>query len=426
MVLFLVADVVDAFWLVPLRFTERQYFCAKLRNKFYCFLRTAQGSRAAPLTFAAVIALASRFVQSIVATPLHRGAHTEEARIQTYVDDPLVSIRGTQERVNRLAAVIMVSWSVMGFPLAFHKATLGRKLTWIGVELAIDAEGIEAVVPAEKVLELQHILTNMLKENVIAKKQMRTAVGKAMSIASVIFCWRPFLQELYVALHTEDSRAPSGCIWTKQVRHTLVWLLTFLKDELAGIRRKYTVRCITNKLPLVTIAWDASPFGMGGTLQLDGVIVEYFAIEISKDDEQNLNTARGTHEGQQVWEALAGLISLRLWSIHWQGQRAKLQIRSDNIGALTMLTKLRGGSPPLTQTAREYALDLGQAQWKPDVVTHIPGLSNTICDMLSRKWDPHKTFVLPRGLERAKEAHPPTRLKTWWRTLTFEEQWKHR
>lgn len=147
----------------------------------------------------------------------------------------------------------------MGFPLAFHKATLGPKLTWIGVELAINSSGIEAVIPQEKVLELAELFQQMLQKNVIAKKTMRTAVGKAMSIASVLFCWRPFLQELCTALHAVDTNAPKECIWTKQVRHTLLWLLAFLKDEMAGIRRQYTVRCISNHLPLVTITWDASP-----------------------------------------------------------------------------------------------------------------------------------------------------------------------
>ena len=40
----LITDVVDAFWLVPLRHEERRFFCAKLRGKFYAFLRTAQQS----------------------------------------------------------------------------------------------------------------------------------------------------------------------------------------------------------------------------------------------------------------------------------------------------------------------------------------------------------------------------------------------
>ena len=424
-VTFLVADVVDAFWLVPLNIAERKFFCAKLRGKFYCFHRTAQGSRAAPLTFAAVIALASRWVQSIVSTPLHRGMHTEEARVQTYVDDPLFTIRGSEVRQRRLTAVILVSWLVMGFPLALHKATLGCKLTWIGVELSILPEGMEALVPEDKVMELRGLLHKMLLSNVVPKKMLRTVIGKAMSIASVIFCWRPFIQELYTALFVTDSHAPKECIWTKQVKHTILWLLTFLRGEHAGIRRVYSVRGFQKQLPMVTITWDASPFGMGSTLQLDGVFVEYFAIEITADDENILGVAAGQHEGQQTWEALAGLVALRHWAQHWHGQRARLQIRSDNVGALVMLTKLKGGSKALTLIAREYSLDLGQAQWKPDIVTHVPGIANTTCDMLSRKLDPTKTFKLPDTLKNAREVQPGQRPLKWWKTLVMERQMMH-
>ena len=59
-----IIDIVDAFWLIPLRQAERKYFCAKLHGQYYAFLRMAQGSRGAPLTFAALIALAARLIQS--------------------------------------------------------------------------------------------------------------------------------------------------------------------------------------------------------------------------------------------------------------------------------------------------------------------------------------------------------------------------
>eukprot|EP00435_Cladocopium_sp_Y103_P060722 s646_g22.t1 len=421
-VTFLVADVVDAFWLIPLNKAERKYFCARLRGKFYCFHRTAQGSRAAPLTFAAIIALASRWVQSIVSTPKHLGMHTEEARVQTYVDDPLFTIRGSEGRQKRLTAVILVAWMVMGFPLAVRKATLSSRLTWIGVELSILSSGMEALVPQEKVCELSDLLRRTLQSNVVPKKLLRTIIGKAMSIASVIFCWRPFIQELYTALYVKDTNAPRECIWTKQVHHTILWLLTFLRGEMAGIRRTYTIRAFNKQLPLVTITWDASPFGMGATLQLDGVFAEYFAIQITEDDQNILAVKSGCHEEQQTWEALAGLVALRHWASQWQGQRARLQIRSDNIGALVMLTKLKGGSKALTLIAREYALDLGQAQWRPDLVTHVPGIANKTCDALSRRWDPSKQpFTVPETLQTARETCPGPRPLSWWKTLDFEK-----
>ena len=89
---------------------------------------------------------------------------------------------------------------------------------------------------------------------------------------------------------------------------------------------------------------------MGATLQLDGVTVQYFAIQISAYDEQVLKQNEAPTKVNKLGKPL--------------------QIRSDNVGAPTMLTRLRGGSRQLTLIACEYALDLGQAQWKPDIVTH--------------------------------------------------------
>ena len=56
----LIADVSDAFWLVPLEPRERRFFVAKFWGKFSVFLRTAQGSRTALLTFCTIMSLATR------------------------------------------------------------------------------------------------------------------------------------------------------------------------------------------------------------------------------------------------------------------------------------------------------------------------------------------------------------------------------
>lgn len=94
----MIIDIIDAFWLIPLRHCERRFFCAKLHNKFYAFLRTAQGSRAAPLTFAAIIALAGRLIQSLMMGPMGRHTCTQEGHMHIYVDDPIAVLRGSQER----------------------------------------------------------------------------------------------------------------------------------------------------------------------------------------------------------------------------------------------------------------------------------------------------------------------------------------
>ena len=410
-----IADVADAFWLVPLHMDERKYFVAKFRKKYYVFVRTAQGSRGAPLTFAVVMALAARFVQSILCGPC-RGGHHPEAMLQIYVDDPLAVLLGTEPRQKRLACLISTAWMILGVPMAFHKAILSNHTMWIGININVNESEVMVEVPAEKVAELKKLIGDALRGNVIAVKCLRTVIGKCMAIASVIYVWRPFVQELYAALHG-PTNAPQGCIWIKQVKHSLLWLLAFLNNEAGSIQRTYGLTQYLQTGTDVQITWDASPYGMGAYLTEKGEVTEFFAIPISADDEQILGVKSGGCEGQQVWECLAGLIAMRQWAPRWKQNRVHLHLRGDNIASLVLFSTLKTHSKQLSLIAREFALDLGTAAFRPEVVQHVPGISNVVADQLSRRYEPEKKFELHRSLYTARAIIPPSRPMSWWRTL---------
>ena len=290
-------------------------------------------------------------------------------------------------------------------------------LVWVGVRFAVAPERVRVEVPESKVLELLSLIEETLGSNVVSKKSLRTLIGKAMSIASVIYTWRPFLNELYSALHCNDTKAPPGCVWTKQLSHCLSWLKVFLTEEGGCIERVYSVQNFLMRGTQVLITWDASPFGMGATLQVATVFAGFFAISVSTEDCNILDIEVGSNKSQQVLEALAGLIALRLWRRFWQGQRAVLHIRSDSLGALHLFSFLEGSSRALTLIASEFALELGKAESRPDLISHIPGITNVSCDMLSRRFDPNKVFQLPLQLLNAKAVIPPSRPIKWWKSL---------
>jgi len=74
---------------------ERKFFVAQFRGKYLVFLRTAQGSRTAPLTFCAIMAVASRLVQSVLASDHSKSRVIHDGRIEVYTDDPWLVARGT-------------------------------------------------------------------------------------------------------------------------------------------------------------------------------------------------------------------------------------------------------------------------------------------------------------------------------------------
>ena len=75
-------------------------------------------------------------------------------------------------------------------------------------------------------------------------------------------------------------------------------------------------------------------------------------------------------------------------------------------------------SKQLAIVAREFALDLGTATFKPEVVQHLPGIANVVADSLSRKYEPGKEYKLHPCLQSSKEVKPPPRPLSWWKSLT--------
>ena len=92
---------------------------------------------------------------------------------------------------------------------------------------------------------------------------------------------------------------------------------------------------------------------------------------------------------QQVLEALAMLVALRVWAPRWTSSRVLLTVRSDNMSTLALVAKMQPHSPQLGVVAREMALDIAGAAYAPDVTEHLPGavfsckmFSDSFCQLL--------------------------------------------
>ena len=62
------------------------------------------------------------------------------------------------------------------------------------------------------------------------------------------------------------------------------------------------------------------------------------------------------------------LIGIDVWSAHWKQNRIVLKVRGDNVGALTLLLKMRPSSPSMAIVSRELALRLVELSFPPDAV----------------------------------------------------------
>ncbi|CAK0895402.1 unnamed protein product, partial [Prorocentrum cordatum] len=376
----LVVDFNDAFWNVPLAVEERRFFVAKVRGVYYWYCRAAQGSRNGPYVWASVAALLARLSQALFADPFAPKSFGElraALRLQTYVDDPVLTAAGSPVKRRLMLCATVLAWGLLGFGVAFRKARLGTAIVWVGVKLPLDPAGVTVEITSEKVADFTCLLEGFLASNIVSLKRLREFLGKAESVAMVLLVWRPFLRDLWNAMLAasadSSSRAPPGCVWTQQVRAQLEWFLLFLQQERGSIVRRFLVEAYTRRGPAVRMGFDASPWGLGGWLMLDEAFVAYFAAPVSGENVELLGIVVGSAESQQILEDLAILAGMRVWKQHWCQVRSSCAVESDNIAALTMLSKLRAPSPALNHLAKELALDLGDTAFLPEELSHVPG-----------------------------------------------------
>ena len=78
--------------------------------------------------------------------------------------------------------------------------------------------------------------------------------------------------------------------------------------------------------------------------------------------------------------------------------------------------RAKGAGPSLI--ARELALELGDGSFAPDLVEHLPGVSNPEADELSRRYDhAHQPWNLPQLFQGVPETVLPSRPRRWYWTL---------
>ena len=271
-------------------------------------------------------------------------------------------------------------------------------MTWIGGTLEIHTDSITAEIKQSIISDICDDLDKVLRSNLIQRKVLHSLVGKLNHVAGLLVVVRPYLEPLWAALY--QGARNKATIWTKQVAMELHWFQVLFSSRSLPIIRTFTLAAFQRTGVLIEIGTDASLWGMGGWIAVGGTITHFFACPISSDDQRILKV-KGK-EGQQVWECLAILVAIRMWSHLWAQDRMILRIRGDNVGALTLLVKLRppAKNPAMGIIARELALNLAQLSFQPEAV-HTPGLAHVVADVLSRVYSPTGSGIVSSALHPA-------------------------
>ena len=268
--------------------------------------------------------------------------------------------------------------------------------------------------------EVGEEVKQILLLNVVPEARVRTLLGEAVCVASLLPTWRPFLAMAWAPLYTEACFKQKGILWVKTLRTALLWTNAFLSRAKGTIEKRIDLADFRQTGSKVCLVLDASPFGIGGYMMIDGIPWAFFSEQLTALDHERFGYARGDAAGQQTWEALAVLVALRMWSPLWRKKRVVLTVKSDSVTILVRF-KTAGVMPSLI--AREIALDVAECVYQPAVVAHIPGKTNVIADELSRINVDEGTLAknnivsIPPLLKKAQRWLPPPRDGAYYRTL---------
>ena len=145
----------------------------------------------------------------------------------------------------------------------------------------------------------------------------------------------------------------------------------------------------------------------------------WLACQLEQFELETFDLEPGDPAGQAVWEFLAILVGLRTW---WdRSSRAKRRcnahVSSDSMAALQAARRLRSSCPRLNTVAAEMALLEALDIATIDILSHMPGVANTLADQLSRMLMPGSAKTVPPLLERVTRTPTEKRDSSWWKRV---------
>ena len=72
------------------------------------------------------------------------------------------------------AAIMVLTWSALGFGLAFAKGQLNTEVTWIGGTITAEPDGVRAVVKESIIQDILDDLREFGTLNIIPKKRLHS------------------------------------------------------------------------------------------------------------------------------------------------------------------------------------------------------------------------------------------------------------
>ena len=375
-------DFADAFKQLEVDPQEQRFLGGEALGGFFVYQVLLFGIKSGPLLWGRVAALLMRITAAAI--------YSDLARLQCFVDDPLLVTAGTPARRRAVMWKVAVLWHALGFALSWEKGQRGSRIDWIGAQFGPWRSpsgrcGVTVTIPAEKIQKMVETINKLLfAEACICKIELRSFTGLMSWISNLCPQLNPFTRMLWAALSAQPEQS---WIFTKQVVTPLRWLLSFTKSVQGPLVRRFRPRSQT----VTIITFDGSPVGGGATIQLAvplrgdrcrHPIAFYWATVWTAADEKLLRANIGDAGSQAKWEAFSLLLAVATWLPILSAAESQLAFCGDALGVLADALRFRAKEPVLNKIMAELALFIAPFGYETSTV-HIWSALNATCDWLS-------------------------------------------
>ncbi|CAE8623358.1 unnamed protein product [Polarella glacialis] len=315
-----------------------------------------------------------------------------------YVVYDTVLFGGTEREATRKMLTLLLFWAAFGPDIAWNKASFGRSATWIGAKFdVLDGENFSVEIPEKYAREMREEAEDLNNRKAADINRMQKFVGKGSWASGLVPILGTMLSPLWAAMKDANNsrrqrRTDPGCQDSSRFSLAAGVLSGGEPREVS----EETVLCQPSPVERQSVHHvDASPWGFGAWLAIDGAPTTWLAGAWTDEDAARLGARIGNGESQNAWEALGILICFRTWLCAVAKERVRL--RSDSVNALVAIAKERSKSQTVNLIAREIALNLAEINYVVDLETvHLPAVFNDWADALSRMCEDDRKYTVPR------------------------------
>ena len=265
--------------------------------------------------------------------------------------------------------MILTTMCALNFKVSLAKGERSTSVKWIGINFQLSNDALTMSLPVKYCEEVQAILKAWEGKGMAPVSDLRKLAGKLSWLSGILPRTRWIVAVCYRVLHERLRDIASGAEDQKYL-------------EVAALAPSRQFKLDINKYPNTSIVTDASPYGLGALLLINGRVTRAMSSKITKEDAEQLGFAEvyGTSSSQGIVETFAVLVAMKLWTPELKSCRVTLQVEADSMVALAMTKRMAHSSATLNYLGAEMAVQCELA--------HIERLYKEYMSLVRPMWKP--------------------------------------